>query len=82
MSQINSLLPGLREDAAECRIVYGSTPTSDTEIALLIRSISEVLTDISSTVHVPNEDVAEQRVPPTVEPEGDGINPDFAFEGV
>lgn len=64
---------GLKEDATEFRIVYGSMPTSDTEIALLTRSISEILTDISSTVQVPGEDVTEQRVPPTVEPEGEGI---------
>lgn len=64
---------GLREDATEFRIVYGSMPTSDTEIAMLTRSISEVLTDISSTVQVPPEDVAEQRVNPTMEPEGDGV---------
>ncbi len=64
---------GLKEDATEFRIVYGSMPTSDTEIALLTRSISEVLTDISSTVQVPGKDVTEQRVPPTVEPEGEGI---------
>jgi len=64
---------GLKEDGTEFRIVYGSMPTSDTEIALLTRSISEVLTDISSTVQVPGQDVTEQRVPPTVEPEGEGI---------
>jgi hypothetical protein len=64
---------GLKEDATEFRIVYGSTSTSDTEIALLTRSINEVLTDISSTVEVPLEDVTEQRVSPTVEPEGEGI---------
>lgn len=64
---------GLKEDATEFRIVYGSTQTSDNEIALLTRSINEVLTDISSTVQVPLEDVTEQRVPPSVEPEGEGI---------
>lgn len=64
---------GLKGDASEFRIVYGSMPTSDTEIALLTRSITEMLSDISSTVQVPDKDVAEQRVPPTVEPEGEGI---------
>jgi len=64
---------GLKEDATEFRIVYGSIPTSDTEIALLTRSINEVLIDISSTVQVPVKDVTEQRVNPTVEPEGEGI---------
>jgi hypothetical protein len=64
---------GLKEDASEFRIVYGSTPTSDNEIALLTRSINEILTDISSTVQVPDQDVSEQRVNATMEPEGEGI---------
>jgi hypothetical protein len=64
---------GLKEDATEFKIVYGSIPTSDTEIALLTRSINEVLIDISSTVQVPDKDVTEHRVNPTVEPEGEGI---------
>jgi len=64
---------GLKEDATEFKIVYGSTPTSDTEIALLTRSVNEVLVDISSTVQVPDKDVTEQRVNPTVEPEGEGM---------
>lgn len=66
-------LLGLKEGVSEFRVVYGSVSTSDTEIALLTRSISEVLTDISSTVQVPGQDVTEQRVPPTVEPAGEGI---------
>ncbi len=33
----------------------------------------EVLSDISSTVEVPAEHVAEQRFTPTMEPEGEGI---------
>lgn len=63
----------LNRDATEFRIVYGSIPTSDTEIAILTRSINEVLIDISSTVQVPDKDVTEQRVNPTMEPEGEGI---------
>jgi hypothetical protein len=64
---------GLRQDGTEFKIVYGSTSTSDTEVALLTRSISEVLTDISSTVQVPDLDVAEKRVIPTMKTEGEGI---------
>ena len=47
--------------------------TSDEEVALLTRSITEILTDISSTVEVPAEHVAEKRVPPTMESEGEGV---------
>jgi len=64
---------GLKEDLREFRVVYGSVPTSDEEIALLTRSISEILSDISSTIEVPAEHVAENRVPPTMEPEGEGV---------
>ncbi len=64
---------GLKEDATEFRVVYGSAPTSDEEIALLSRSIIEILTDLSSTVEVPAEHVAEKRTTPTMEPEGEGI---------
>ena len=64
---------GLREDTADFKVVYGSAPTSDDEIAILTRSIIEVLSDISSTVEVPAEHVAEKRTPPTMEPEGEGV---------
>lgn len=66
-------LLGLREGGGEFRVVYGSAPTNDEEIAMLTRSIIEILTDISSTVEVPAEHVTEQRVTPTMEPEGEGI---------
>jgi len=64
---------GLTEDAREFKVVYGSVPTSENEIALLTRSINEILTDISSTIEVPGEHVRENRVQPTMEPEGEGI---------
>lgn len=64
---------GLKEEGGEFKIVYGSMPASDEEIALLTRSIIEILSDISSTIEVPAEHVAEKRVPPTMEPEGEGI---------
>lgn len=64
---------GLREEGGEFRVVYGSASSGDEEVALLTRSIIEVLNDISATVDVPAEHVAERRVPPTMEPEGEGI---------
>lgn len=64
---------GLRENGGEFRVVYGSTASNDQEIALLTRSIMEILSDISSTVEVPAGHVADQRVVPTMEPEGEGI---------
>lgn len=64
---------GLKESGGEFRVVYGSAASNDQEIALLTRSIMEMLSDISSTVEVPAEHVAEQRVMPTMESEGEGI---------
>jgi len=64
---------GLKEGGSEFRIVYGSAPANDDEVALLTRSMTEVLLDISGTVAVPAEHVAEKRVLPTMEPDGEGI---------
>lgn len=66
---------GLKEDEPEFRVVYGSMPANDQEVALLTRSIIEVLSDLSSTVEVPPRHVAEKRVPATMEQEGEGIKP-------
>ena len=70
--EIRRLL-GLPPDGGEFRVVYGSVPTAPDEIALLTRSIIEVLSDISATIEVPAEHVAEKRVPPTMEADGEGI---------
>jgi len=40
---------GVKADANEFRVVYGAMPTSDEDIALLTRSIIEILSDISSS---------------------------------
>jgi hypothetical protein len=59
----------LDPEAKEYRIVFGAVPTDNKEIAMVTRSIFEVLLDISSTIVVPETHVSEQRVGPT--PEGD-----------
>jgi len=64
---------GLKEEGGEFRVIYGSAPGNDEEVALLTRSIIEILSDISSSVEVPTEHVLEKRVPPTNEAEGTGI---------
>jgi hypothetical protein len=55
----------LDPNAREFRVVYGSVAANDREIALLTRSMLEVLVDISSMVEVPKVHVAERRVTPT-----------------
>jgi hypothetical protein len=56
------------------RVVYGAVPGDDKEIAMLTRSIFEILRDLSANITVPETDVTERRVTPTPEedlgPEG------------
>jgi hypothetical protein len=61
----------LRLDPAkrEFSVVYGSVGANDSQIALLTRSMLEVLVDISSVIAVPEADVMERRVTPTREPD-------------
>jgi hypothetical protein len=62
-------LLGLDPNAREVRIVYGSVAANDKEIAILSRSILEILVDLASLIAVPEADVADHRVGPTAEPE-------------
>jgi hypothetical protein len=64
---------GLKESGGDFRVVYGSAASGDDEIALLTRSILEILSDIASTVEVPAEHVADKRVNSSMEPAGEGI---------
>ena len=59
--RIHELL-GLDGSVREYDVVYGSYPESDREIALLTRSINQVLTDFASYIDVPEADLAEGRV--------------------
>jgi len=56
---------GLDTAVREFRVVYGAVAANDKEIALLTRSIREVLVDLSSVISVPEVHVAERRVGPT-----------------
>jgi hypothetical protein len=60
---------GLDPSAREFQVVYGSVAASDTQIAILSRSILEILIDLSSFIMVPEAHVADRRVSPTAEPE-------------
>ena len=55
--EILGITPGVQER----RVVYGSGRKSDEEIAMLTRSMMEVLTDIASTIEVPASHVEEGR---------------------
>ncbi len=60
-----SKILGLDPAAPEFRVVYGAVAANDKEIALLTRSIREVLVDLSSVISVPEAHVTERRVGPT-----------------
>ena len=56
-------------EAKEFTVVFGAVPSNNKEIAMVTRSIFEVLLDIASTIAVPEAHVLERRVQST--PEGD-----------
>lgn len=51
------------------KVVYGSLPASDKEIAILSRSMLEIIIDVASYIEVPSVHVAEKRVNPTFKDE-------------
>jgi hypothetical protein len=61
LSKIKEIL-GLNPDSREFVVSYGAFSSSDHEIAILSRSILQIMIDIASTIEVPKSDVAEGRV--------------------
>jgi hypothetical protein len=57
---------GLDPSAGDIRIVYGSVAKDDKELALLTRSILEIIIDLASYIDVPSAHVEEKRVNPTM----------------
>ncbi|RJP58982.1 MAG: hypothetical protein C4541_06995 [Candidatus Auribacter fodinae] len=53
---------GINPQTAEVKVVYGSFPENDREIAILSRSMLQVLIDFSAYIDVPQSDVEEGRV--------------------
>jgi hypothetical protein len=58
---------GLDPATREFQVIYGTVAANDREIAILTRSILEILTDMASYINVPETHVAERRVRPTPE---------------
>lgn len=55
-------LLGLNLESHEFSLIYGATPTNDNEIAMVTRSMLEILAEASAGVEVPATDVEEGRV--------------------
>jgi hypothetical protein len=60
---------GLDVHANAFQVVYGATATNDKEIAILSRSMMQVLATVAMTIDVPQAHVADRRVSPTPEAE-------------
>jgi hypothetical protein len=89
-------LLGLNPEASEFRVVYGSFAANDTEIAILSRSMLQILIDFASYIDVPPSDVAEGRVyavqreqdeteaefPPLIRVRNSASKPDDAYVSV
>ncbi len=57
---------GLDPSASDVRVVYGSVAKDDKELALLTRSMFEIIIDLASYIDVPSVHVEEKRVNPTM----------------
>ncbi|HEY6367591.1 MAG TPA: hypothetical protein VI585_22670 [Candidatus Binatia bacterium] len=89
-------LLGLDPQADEFNVVYGSVAANDREIAMLTRSVIEILTDLSSYIDVPAADVEQKStyqssapefangvsVPPLIRILSSPQRPDNAFAAV
>lgn len=71
-------LLGIKVKAAEFKVAYGTAPRDDREIAMLTRSMLEILLDMSSYIDVPPVHIAEHRAAPGFAEMGggaDGLKP-------
>ncbi|MGZ8435027.1 MAG: hypothetical protein ACXW6T_11890, partial [Candidatus Binatia bacterium] len=67
-AEVRKLL-GIDPQTDEFSVVYGSVAGNDKEIALLTRSVLEILTDLSSYIDVPAANVEQKRTFPSPAPE-------------
>ena len=58
-------LLALNPEKREFKVVYGAVALSDDEIAILSRSLLQIMVDLGSYIEVPEIHVAEKRVAPT-----------------
>jgi len=57
----------LNPEAQELKVVYGSIPSNDKEIAIISRSVLQLLIDLGSFIEVPDIHIKEKWVLPTIE---------------
>jgi hypothetical protein len=71
IAQARQLL-GIDPNAAQITVTYGSAPTANNEVAILTRSIMEIIIEMASQIDVPAEHVAEGRTYATAPEIGSG----------
>ena len=77
ISSVKKLL-GLDPGQREFKVVYGSLPADEQEIAVLSRSMLEILLELGSYIEVPELHVAQQRATPNLAKDADiaaGVEP-------
>jgi hypothetical protein len=67
-------LLGLKPGTTEFRVLYGTAPMQDGEIAMLTRSIMDIIIELSAQIEVPAEQIAEGRTYATSPAIGEGKN--------
>lgn len=71
VSETASLL-GLKPGTKEINVIYGAVPTRAGEIAILTRSIMDIIIELSAQIEVPSEQAAEGRTYATSPEIGEG----------
>jgi hypothetical protein len=66
---------GLRPDAKEIRVTYGAFAADDQEIAMLTRSMLQIMVELGSYIDVPAKDIEEGRVVKVSNPDTNGMPP-------
>jgi hypothetical protein len=61
----------LDPEATEFTLVFGGTPSHSREVAVITRSILNIMGTMAAQVEVPPEDVEQGRATPGIEPDGD-----------
>jgi hypothetical protein len=89
-------LLGLNPDVREFRVVFGFLAENDNEIAILSRSVIQIMSEYASYIEVPDSDISEGRVyaadresaetealfPPLIRVRSGASKPDDAFVAV
>jgi hypothetical protein len=66
LEEVNRLL-GLRSGAKDIKVTYGSIPENDQEIALLTRSMMQIMIVLATQIDVPPEHVTEGQTIPSLD---------------